>query len=213
MGTSQEVVGSDADQAHWDGAYERLSASGVSWYQPKASMSVDLISTLELPTGTPVIDVGGGASTLADSLVAMGYQDVTVLDLSIKALDLARQRLGPKAPVEWVHADLLTWQPRRSYGLWHDRAVFHFLTEERDRSIYLRKLGSAITRPGYVILATFALDGPERCSGLPVSRYSVDDLAVLLSSTDVEVVGGCRDEHTTPSGTVQPFNWVIGRAT
>jgi hypothetical protein len=213
MGVRQEQVDNAASQAHWDQAYENLSASGVSWYQPRPTLSVDLISTLELPRTTPVIDMGGGASTLTDSLVGMGFVDVTVLDLSSTALELAKQRLGPQAPVQWVHADLLTWEPPRSYGLWHDRAVFHFLTQEHDRSTYLEKLGSAITRPGYVILATFAIDGPERCSGLPVARYSVEELTGLLSTAGVQVVGGCSEDHVTPSGAVQPFSWVIGRAT
>jgi hypothetical protein len=213
MGVQNEQVEKAASQAHWDKAYENLSASGVSWYQPQPTLSVDLISTLELPRSTPVIDMGGGASNLAGSLVEMGYLDVTVLDLSSTALDLAKERLGPEAPVQWVHADLLTWEPPRSYGLWHDRAVFHFLTQEHDRSAYLKKLGSAITRPGYVILATFASDGPQRCSGLPVARYSVEDLTGLLSTVMVQVVGGCREDHVTPSGTVQPFSWVVGLAT
>ncbi len=213
MGVHQEQVENAAKQDHWDRAYENLSASGVSWYQPRPTLSVDLISTLELPRTTPVIDVGGGASNLAGSLIGMGYVDVTVLDLSSTALDLAKKRLGPGAPVEWIHDDLLTWEPPRSYGLWHDRAVFHFLTQEHERSTYLEKLGSAITRPGYVILATFASDGPERCSGLPVARYGVEELTALLLTVDVQVVGGCREDHVTPSGTVQPFSWVIGRAT
>lgn len=212
MGVRQEQV-ENASQAHWDKAYQDLSASGVSWYQPRPTLSVDLISTLELPQTTPVIDMGGGASNVAGSLVGLGFVDVTVLDLSSTALDLAKKRLGPEAPVHWVHADLLAWQPPRSYGLWHDRAVFHFLTQEHERSIYLEKLGSAITRPGYVILATFASDGPELCSGLPVERYSVEDLTGLLSTVDVHVVGGCGEDHVTPSGTVQPFSWVIGLAT
>lgn len=206
------VQGKQVDQAHWDRAYEDLTASGVSWYQPRPTLSVDLISNLRLPPTTPVIDVGGGASTLAGSLVEMGFADVTVLDLSSTALELAKKRLGPEAGVQWVHADLLTWAPPRIYGLWHDRAVFHFLTQEDERSTYLQKLASALTRPGYVILATFASDGPERCSGLPVARYSVEDLTGILSTVDVRVVGGCREEHTTPSGKVQPFSWVVARS-
>lgn len=212
MGTQQEQVENAAEQAHWDRVYESLSASGVSWYQPQPTLSVDLISTLGLPLSTPIIDVGGGASTLADSLVGMGYVDVTVLDLSSTALDLAKKRLGPGTPVEWVHANLLTWEPPRSYGLWHDRAVLHFLTQEHERSIYLQKLGSAITSPGYAIIATFASDGPQQCSRLPVLRYSVEDLTELLGRVEVEVVGGCCEDHVTPTGTVQPFSWVVGRA-
>ena len=211
MRVRQKQPGTTPQQAHWDASYERFSASGVSWYQPYATLSVELAGMLGLPLDTPIIDVGGGASTFVDSLVDMGYSDVTVMDLSSSALELAKERLGPAAPVAWVHADLLSWVPTRSYGLWHDRAVFHFLTQEADKAVYLDKLGKAITRPGYTIMATFAPDGPDRCSGLPVLRYSVDELTELLSSVALEVVAGCRDEHVTPSGVVQPFTWVVAR--
>ena len=212
MGASRTQAEGKAGRAHWDAAYKRLTASGVSWYQPHATLSIEIVETLRLPLQTPVIDVGGGASTFADSLVAMGYSDVTVLDLSTEALNLAKQRLGPEAPVQWIAADLLEWVPARAYGLWHDRAVFHFLTDEKQRAAYLEKLGSTISRPGYAVLATFAPDGPERCSGLPVARYGVDDLTELLRSAELEVVGGCGEEHLTPAGVVQPFMWVIARA-
>ena len=212
MGTGQDQSEAASNQSHWDATYERQSASGVSWYQPYASMSVELAITLGLPLNTPVIDLGGGASTFVDSLVGLGYSDVTVLDLSSAALDMARARLGPAAPVEWIHADLLDWVPSRRYGLWHDRAVFHFLTREQDKTAYFEKLASTITRPGYAVLATFAADGPESCSGLPVARYGVEDLTERLAAAGLQVVAGCREEHVTPSGVVQPFTWVVARA-
>jgi trans-aconitate methyltransferase len=212
MGAHQSRVHDRSGEAHWDAAYRRRTASGVSWYQPYASISVELVRTLELPFDTPIIDVGGGASPFVDSLVELGYADVTVLDLSSAALEMAKARLDPGARVEWIQADVLTWTPARRYGLWHDRAVFHFLTEEHDEAAYLDKLGSSVTRPGYAVVATFAPDGPEKCSGLPVARYGADELADRLSSVALQVVASCREEHVTPSGVVQPFTWVVARA-
>lgn len=211
MGTRQEQAEAGPQQAHWDAAYESKTASGVSWYQPHAGRSVELVTTLGLPLNTPVIDVGGGASTFVDSLVEMGYTDVSVLDLSATALVTAKERLGPDAGVEWIHADLLTWTPPRTYGLWHDRAVFHFLTDQDQQQMYLDRLGSAVSRPGYAVLATFAPDGPARCSGLPVARYDIEELTHRLGSVGLQVVAGSREEHVTPSGVVQPFTWVVAR--
>lgn len=211
MGARQQQAEAGAQQAHWDAAYESKTASGVSWYQPHAARSIELVTTLGLQPDTPIIDVGGGASTFVDSLVEMGYTDVSVLDLSSTALETAKQRLGPDAVVEWIHADLLTWAPTRSYGLWHDRAVFHFLTDEDQQQAYLDKLGSAVARPGYAVLATFAPDGPARCSGLPVARYDIKELTRRLGSVGLQVVAGSREEHVTPSGVVQPFTWVVAR--
>jgi hypothetical protein len=202
---------SDAQQAHWDAVYERLTPAGVSWYEPEASLSLALVKTLELPLDTPVIDVGGGASTLVDGLIAQGFSDVSVLDLSSAALDSARRRLGAQANVRWIHADLLQWQPDRKYGLWHDRAVYHFLTDPQDQRSYLNLLAATVGTPGYVILGTFAPEGPEACSGLPVVRYGVEELTAALGS-DFEVIGGCRQDHVTPAGMVQPFTWVIAAA-
>ncbi|CAN5843023.1 class I SAM-dependent methyltransferase [soil metagenome] len=212
MGARRAQAEAGPQQAHWDDAYQRLTATGVSWYQPYASMSVELATALGLKLQTPVIDVGGGASTLVDSLVGMGYTDVSVLDVSTAALATAKDRLGPDAGVQWIHADILIWAPARTYGLWHDRAVFHFLTDEDDKRAYLEKLGSAISRPGYALLATFAPDGPAQCSGLPVARYDIEELTRRLSSVQVQVVAGRREEHVTPSGVVQPFTWVVARA-
>lgn len=199
-------------QAHWDAAYQRSSASGVSWFQPNGGLSIELVEALRLPKDTPVIDIGGGASSLVDELISRGYSDVSVLDLSETALGIARERLGAGAPVTWIHEDLLRWAPDRQYGLWHDRAVFHFLTEPAQQRAYLEKLGSTVAPAGYAILATFAPDGPERCSGLPVARYGPENLTDALASAGMQVVGSSREEHRTPSGVVQPFTWVVAAA-
>jgi trans-aconitate methyltransferase len=175
-------------------------------------MSVELVDALRIPRDTPVIDLGGGASSFVDELIRRGYSDVSVLDLSSTALSMAKERLGPGAPVTWIHDDLLKWVPGRQYGLWHDRAVFHFLTGSAERRVYLEKLGSTVAPGGYAVLATFAPDGPEQCSGLPVARYGPDDLTDALGSVGLQVVGTSREDHRTPSGVVQPFTWAVAVA-
>lgn len=148
---------------HWDSAY--AAGGSVSWYQKVPHVSVGLIESLGVPHDAPVLDVGGGASTLADQLVARGFADVSVLDVSAAALDEGRRRLGDAAPVHWLHEDILVWQPERRYGLWHDRALLHFLVDSDDRAQYMKSLRSALRDEGFVLLSTFATDGPEVCSG------------------------------------------------
>jgi len=143
---------------------------------------------------------------LVDRLVARGYTDLAVLDVSSTALEIARRRLGDAAPVHWLHEDLLSWQPERRYALWHDRAVFHFLTDAAERAKYLTIMRQTLGDSGALIIATFASDGPERCSGLPVARYDAVDLERLLDG--FTVVESSREEHVTPGGTVQPFTWI-----
>jgi hypothetical protein len=172
-------------------------------------MSLALIDRLGVPQAAPIIDVGGGASLLVDELLARGYTDLTVLDVSPKALSIARQRLGDSAPVRWLCEDITTWQPKRRYGLWHDRAVFHFLTDPGERGQYLRALHEAIGLRGAVIMATFAVDGPEKCSGLSVARYDTGELERLLDG--FRLVVSSREEHLTPGGAVQPFTWIAAR--
>ena len=164
----------------WDSRYSGAEATGVSWYQAEPAMSLAFIDRLSVPKGAPVIDVGGGASLLVDRLVARGYRDLAVLDVSSTALEIARHRLGDAAPVRWLHQDLLSWQPERRYALWHDRAVFHFLTDAAERAKYLTIMRQTLGDSGALIIATFASDGPERCSGLPVARYDAVDLERLL---------------------------------
>lgn len=195
---------------YWDAAYAGRGARGVSWYQAEPRVSLELIDTLAVGKEDALIDVGGGASTLVDHLVGRGFTDLAVLDVSVAALTEARNRVGEAAPVTWLQEDVSRWRPERRFTLWHDRAVFHFLVTTEDRDAYLRTLRSALRDNGLVVVATFAPDGPEVCSGLPVARYSPADLATLLGA-QFELLLTRREEHITPGGMVQPFTWVAGR--
>ncbi len=195
---------------YWDDVYRTRGADQVSWFQPQPTLSLQLIDRVGLGPGAGVVDIGGGASRLVDRLVERGFADLTVLDVSSVALDLARRRLGADAPVTWVNHDVLCWVPPRRYGLWHDRAVFHFLTEARDRSRYLDTLRRALEPRGIVIVATFAADGPEYCSGLPVVRYDAEQLAAALGA-GFEPLATEREVHVTPAGAVQAFTWMAAR--
>jgi SAM-dependent methyltransferase len=195
---------------HWESVYTAKAPTEVSWYQDQPAVSLQLIDAAAATKDAAIIDVGGGASNLTETLIQASYSDLTVLDLSAAALDAARTRLGPQAPVTWLCEDLLTWQPARRYDFWHDRAVFHFLTEPADRHRYLDTLHAALAPTGTVILGTFASDGPESCSGLPVSRYDPADLADVLGY-QFELVTTLRQEHVTPWGTTQPFTWISAR--
>lgn len=211
MNTSADYAAGIDRQAHWEAVYRQRGERRVSWYEPVAQMSLSLVESLELPFSAPIIDVGGGVSTLADGLVARGFTDVTVLDISQASLDIGRSRQPAGPVIHWINRDLLEWQPERQYTLWHDRAVLHFFTDEADREQYLARLDGALGPDGVAILATFAPDGPPSCSGLAVSRYSRDDLASLLSGAHLTVVADRRHEHVTPAGAVQPFTWVVAR--
>jgi trans-aconitate methyltransferase len=181
----------------------------VSWYQAEPVVSLELLKAAGVASGSQVVDVGGGASTLVDRLLDLDV-DVTVLDVAETALTRAAERLGDKAArVTWIAQDLLTWKPARQYDVWHDRAVFHFLTEAADRDRYRQILDQALTPGGGVVVGTFAEDGPEACSGLPVSRYSRDELAQEFSG--FEVMASRREEHHTPWNAIQPFTWVLLR--
>lgn len=193
---------------HWNGVYAHRTVTDVSWFEPTADRSMALIAAAGLAADAPIVDVGAGASVLVDELVYAGFADVTVLDVAADALAVSRDRLGGEARrVDWVVADLLTWQPARRYQLWHDRAVFHFLTERADRDRYRAVLRGALAPGGWVVLGTFADDGPTRCSGLATSRYSPEELAGQFPG--FEVVHAARDRHHTPSGGVQSFSWVL----
>jgi SAM-dependent methyltransferase len=197
---------------HWDHAYRRRGSQAVSWYQPTPTISLELIGSLGVVRSDPLVDVGGGASTLVDALVVDGFEDVTVLDVSGVALDEARRRVGDAPGVHWVLGDVAAWLPELRYRLWHDRAVFHFLVEDDDRAGYLATLRAGLAPGGALILATFAPDGPPTCSGLPVARYSVDELAGVIG-TGFVVEATRTESHTTPDGTDQPFTWVAARNT
>jgi rhodanese-related sulfurtransferase len=165
---------------------------------------------LRVDAPSSLIDVGGGSSALVDALVAQGWRDLSVLDVSPVAIGAAQARLGP-SPVQWQVSDVLHWWPKRQYDIWHDRAVFHFLTDEHDRELYRCRLAAAVRPGGYAIVATFALDGPETCSALPVSRYDGPALAAAAAPSFARVAER-RQVHRTPTGAEQPFTWVVLRA-
>jgi len=198
-----------ARRQHWNLRYADAGETRVSWYQPEPAMSLTLIELLEVPATAPVIDVGGGASLLVDELLARGYLDLTVLDVSSTALEMSRRRVGEAAPVRWLCEDILSWQPHRPFALWHDRAVFHFLIDVADQAKYLDIARQALGPGAALIIAAFATDGPEQCSGLPVARYDAGDLEQLLEG--FAVVAARREEHITPGGAVQPFTWIAAR--
>lgn len=195
----------EAPKQHWEKVYETKAAADVSWYQAVPTLSMSLIRATGIPVEAPLIDVGGGSSTLVDILCNSGYTDVTILDISRVALGKARQRLGTKADaVSWIEADITEFEPLRRYYLWHDRALFHFMTEPAQIREYLRALRTALIPRGHFIVSTFGPEGPDHCSGLKVQRYSVEQLANLLEP-DFELRSFDIEEHTTPTGTVQQF--------
>lgn len=197
---------------HWERIYAAMPPTAVGWYEREPTVSVRLIEA-ELGSSGAVVDVGAGASALVDHLVALGDVSVTVLDVSGRALDEVRQRLGERSQgVTFVQQDVLTWEPDRRYDVWHDRAVFHFLTERTERDRYVEVAARAVRAGGRVVIATFAEDGPMQCSGLAVSRYSAEELAGVFSAS-FSLVEHERAEHVTPGGVVQPFTWVVLRRT
>lgn len=188
--------------AHWNAAYTRNPADRVSWFEAEPVTSLELIEACALEPEAPIIDIGGGASRLTAALHARGYRDLSILDIAQTALDAAAHTLPDT--VALIQADITSWRPARHYALWHDRAVFHFLTDPADRAAYLATLRRAVRPHGYVILATFALEGPERCSGLPVVRYDANRMAELLAP-DFTLRAERAHTHHTPGGAAQRF--------
>lgn len=201
-------------QEHWEQVYGSKAPETVSWFQPEPSPSLAMIDEAGMDAGAAVIDVGAGASTLVDHLLDSGFRDISVLDVSSQALAAAKTRLGERAAlVNWLVEDITTWRPTTAaFDLWHDRAVFHFLIDEAHRQAYLRALERALRPGGHVILATFALDGPERCSGLPVRRYSPQTLKAVLGP-HFELIDARPETHLTPGGGSQNFVWCLFRKT
>jgi hypothetical protein len=194
-------------QAHWDNVYQTKGERDVSWFQENPDISLDLIRATGVESDAAIIDVGGGASRLVDALSAEGFSSITVLDLSEQALATSRARLGPRGQqVGWIVADVTTWRPSRTYALWHDRAAFHFLTEPGERAAYAECLRAAVAPRGHIIIGTFAPDGPERCSGLPVMRHDAETIGQLLGPA-FTLVEHRRHEHVTPGGSVQRFQF------
>lgn len=196
---------------HWEGVYGSRPAEEMSWFQAKAATSLRLIRETGMGLHASVIDVGGGASILVDDLQAAGYDDLTVLDLSGAALEAAKHRLGSgnSGAIRWIEADITeVGLAADAYDIWHDRAVFHFLTSQTDRRRYVETMRRAIRPGGWAIVATFAEEGPERCSGLPVVRYSPESLAAELGAPFVLRCAE-HEAHTTPAGAVQQFLYAV----
>ena len=192
---------------HWRGVYATKRPDETSWHQAVPEPSLAALERLGVDRRASLIDVGGGASALAAELAALGWRDVSVLDISASALAAAKGGVGDMGEaIAWIDADILHWRPERSYDVWHDRALFHFLVEPAERAAYLEALRAGTSRDGLVILATFALDGPEQCSGLPVRRYDAPALAAELGA-DFTPVDNWRQAHVTPWGAEQSFQW------
>lgn len=192
--------------------YRTKKADDVSWFQRLPATSIRLITSVSTPASS-VVDVGAGASTLADELLSLGYGDVTVVDVSAAALEEVRVRLGDLAEqVPRVVADVTKWEPNRTFDVWHDRAVLHFMTDDEMRSSYVSTAAKSVREGGHLVVATFAKDGPEQCSGLTVTRYDADDLFALFSLW-FERETTEREIHVTPWGSEQSFTWVVLRRT
>ncbi len=191
---------------HWEKVYTTKATDAVSWFQPHADISIDMITATGMGKDAAIIDVGGGASTLVDDLANAGYSDLTVLDLSSAALETARKRLGTFADrISWLNADITQVElPAQSFDIWHDRAVFHFLTDSADRAAYVRTVLHSVKPGGHVIVATFAEDGPLQCSGLPVMRYRPGELHDQFGDAFV-LMKHQKETHHTPFGTEQQF--------
>ncbi len=200
-------------RGHWDAVYAGRPDAALSWFEAAPGLSAELIAAHARPGAA--VDVGAGASRLVDHLLDRGFDPVTALDISAEGLAVSRARLGPRAAaVDWAVGDATAWTPPRRYRLWHDRAVFHFLTEPADRAAYARVLDAA-TAPGAIaIIASFAEDGPERCSGLPVQRYAPVQLAAEIEAHLPGVfapVESRRHSHATPGGAEQRFQFSVFR--
>jgi SAM-dependent methyltransferase len=200
-------------KSHWETVYTTKGENEVSWFQENPAPSLELIDLARPTSESAIVDIGGGASRLVDSLLDRGFNRVTVLDISEAALAAARTRLGDRASqVQWIVADVTKWHPARTFDLWHDRAAFHFLTDTADRSAYVTCMQQAIKPGGHAIIGTFATDGPEKCSGLPVNRYDEASLARELGE-GFELTESRRHDHSTPWNSSQRFLFCVFRRT
>lgn len=192
---------------HWQNVYTTKSENEVSWFQDSPAPSLELIGLTGAANDVAMIDIGGGASRLVDALLDRDFGSLAVLDLSVAALETAKARLGTRSNrVRWIVADVTQWQPDRIYDLWHDRAAFHFLTDPADIAAYIVRLKTATAPGSHVIIGTFAPDGPEKCSGLVVSRYDSKSLASVLGQS-FQLIDTRRHEHITPWGATQRFQF------
>lgn len=194
------------NKTHWERIYQTKAPTQVSWYQEHSSQSLQFIANTGINKTAQIIDVGGGPSALIGDLLENGYQHITVLDISAAALGAAQHRLGGRAQeVTWLEADILQIDlPHHQYDLWHDRAVFHFLTDAKDRGRYVDVVKNAVKPGGHITMATFASDGPDHCSGLPVARYEPESMHHEFGD-DFQLLNSAHETHPTPFGTQQKF--------
>lgn len=202
-------------KAHWEQVYQQKDSESVSWFQPRPELSMQLIAGAGLAQDASIIDVGAGASTLVDHLLDEGFANITLLDIAASALDVTRERLArradsPASSVRYLAADITQANFPEPFALWHDRAVFHFLTQAQERSAYLERLHQGLQAGGTLIVATFAQDGPERCSDLLVQRYSLEELDAVLGERFVRI-GQQTEQHQTPAGKQQSFVYGVYR--
>ncbi len=196
-------------KAHWDKIYADKGEFGVSWFQQDPTPSLEMMEAIGADPSKSVIDIGGGASRLVDCLLDKGFSHLAVLDLSQAALAAARARLGPRArKIQWIVADVTRWSPSERYDIWHDRATFHFLNTREEQDAYVERLKQALNPGGHAIIATFAPGGPEKCSGLPVTRHDWKSLAALLGP-EFQLVAHRDDIHLTPSHKAQKFQFSV----
>jgi len=197
-------------KSHWENIYNNKQLHEVSWYQPTPTTSLALIEMLNLPSDARIIDIGGGDSLLLDNLLQHGFTDISVLDISAKALERARRRVGEDSgsKVNWIEADISTYDPKTIYDLWHDRAVFHFLTEPKAVAHYVAISSAHIKKGGYLIVATFAEDGPFKCSGLPIQQYNEESLSAVFAE-NFETLRVFKEVHLTPTAKEQSFVFAL----
>lgn len=200
------------NKAHWEKVYGTKAPESVSWYTPHLETSLNLIQKAASSKASAIIDIGGGEATLVDDLLSKGYTNISVLDISQKAIDVARERIAELADkVHWYCADITTATlPQNYFDVWHDRAVFHFLTEESQRVKYIEQVMRSVKHGGYVIMSTFGLEGPEKCSGLDVVRYDAENLHGQFGKK-FKLINSSTEIHNTPMGTTQQFLYCFCR--
>lgn len=198
-------------KSHWENIYSEKEFRETSWYQGKPETSLEIIEALNLSKDAEIIDVGGGDSYLVDNLLHLGYTNLNVLDISVNAIERAKDRIGEiSKEVKWIVSDASEFTPDRKFDLWHDRAAFHFLTDEKRIRAYISSLNSSLKPGGYLILGTFSENGPDKCSGIQIKKYSKKDMESLMQN-DFQMLDFKNVDHVTPWNAVQNFNFGLFR--
>ncbi len=190
---------------HWNNIYKTTQICDVSWYQATPTTSLEFVKKLHIPYDAKIIDIGGGDSLFVDHLLELGYTDITVIDISEMAINRAKERLATKASkVKWIIADVSDFEQEEQYDFWHDRAAFHFLTHDKEIKNYLKTIQQSISPEGFLVMGTFADDGPKKCSGLDIQQYSESTMTDMLSN-NFQKIECIKTEHITPTGSIQKF--------